>query len=320
MNIELNRLNTFHSWPVSFIDKHQLARFGFFYYGPSDLVKCFFCKVEIGMWEEGDDVLTDHIRWSDRCPLILGFPTDNVAIDENLLREQLPPPVAGEDNGEDNNGEGEGEDVVGTETVIGFEGILFSDFFRNFTSQFPIIDPIDPEPNANPVHHTIHYMTELERLKSFVDWPKALKQKPEHLSDAGFFYTGKGDKVTCFSCGGCLKDWEPEDDPWEQHAMNYRNCEYLIQMKGVEFIEQLHQRKDVKNKEDKEEEKEKEEKEDGEKGDMIEKYCKICLENLQNTVFIPCGHVCTCVKCAFSVTKCPICREPYEKVIRIFYS
>jgi hypothetical protein len=52
-----------------------------------------------------------------------------------------------------------------------------------------------------------------------------LKQRPQELSDAGFYYSGKGDRVCCFSCGGGLKDWEEGDNPWEQHAISYGNSE-----------------------------------------------------------------------------------------------
>lgn len=29
---------------------------------------------------------------------------------------------------------------------------------------------------------------------------------------------GKKDTVQCFSCGGCLGNWEDGDDPWREHA------------------------------------------------------------------------------------------------------
>lgn len=31
-------------------------------------------------------------------------------------------------------------------------------------------------------------------------------------------YVGKRDIVQCFSCGGCLGNWEDDDDPWKEHA------------------------------------------------------------------------------------------------------
>lgn len=97
LKYEINRLNTFHNWNVSFIDKRTLAMLGFYSMNRSDLVKCYFCHVEIGMWEEGDDVLADHIRWSPRCDFIQRKQTNNVAIDTELLEKALqnitPPPI-----------------------------------------------------------------------------------------------------------------------------------------------------------------------------------------------------------------------------------
>lgn len=96
LHIEQNRLRTFDDrWDrcqVDYINKTELAMLGFYYYGPCDLVKCHFCSVEIGMWEEGDDVLHDHIRWSySQCPFITNYvTTNNVPIDELRLRQRLP--------------------------------------------------------------------------------------------------------------------------------------------------------------------------------------------------------------------------------------
>lgn len=44
---------------------------------------------------------------------------------------------------------------------------------------------------------------------------------------AVLLFVGPGDKVQCFQCGGNLRDWEPEDDPWEEHKRWYANCAYI---------------------------------------------------------------------------------------------
>lgn len=84
------------------------------------------------------------------------------------------------------------------------------------------------------------FAIETVRLQTFDEWPKTLKQRPKQLSDAGFFYTQKGDRVICFSCGGGLCDWVEQDDPWEQHAIWYDKCEYLRLVKGFDFINAVH--------------------------------------------------------------------------------
>ena len=44
------RRQTFHNWPVEFLDKKHLAAVGFYYTNFRDVVCCAFCKVELGEW------------------------------------------------------------------------------------------------------------------------------------------------------------------------------------------------------------------------------------------------------------------------------
>jgi hypothetical protein len=43
--------------------------------------------------------------------------------------------------------------------------------------------------SRGPMHPT--YNTGDARLRSYESWPRSLKQKPDKLSEAGFYYTGK---------------------------------------------------------------------------------------------------------------------------------
>ncbi|XP_037065442.1 baculoviral IAP repeat-containing protein 1a-like [Peromyscus leucopus] len=71
------------------------------------------------------------------------------------------------------------------------------------------------------------YQEEEARLESFENWPfYAHGTSPRVLSAAGFVFTGKRDTVQCFSCGGCLGNWEEGDDPWKEHAKWFPNSEY----------------------------------------------------------------------------------------------
>lgn len=80
------------------------------------------------------------------------------------------------------------------------------------------------------------FYTETLRLQTFEMWPKTLKQTPQELAAAGFFYTQKDDRVICFCCGGGLHSWEEKDDPWEQHVWHYGECEYSKLTKGAAYI------------------------------------------------------------------------------------
>lgn len=83
------------------------------------------------------------------------------------------------------------------------------------------------------------YQTEETRLQSFKNWPfYAHGISPLDLSAAGFVFTGKRDTVQCFSCGGCLGDWEEGDNPWKEHAKWFPKCEFLQSKKSSEEIAQ----------------------------------------------------------------------------------
>lgn len=356
-NNEQARLETFNNWNVSFIDKRKLALLGFYYIGPNDMVRCYFCGVEIGAWEESDDVLNDHKRWSPNCNFINGNSTNNVPIDAELLDQTLPPHT-------------DSEPVDDSMQYLNYFRSLepreTDDVYmlqpRNFIRGGGYSTPLNTSPRLAtqnsfengrykyPEHP--EYAVEANRLKSFEDWPKAMKQKPQQLSDAGFFYTGKGDRVACFSCGGGLKDWEQSDDPWEQHGMWYEKCEYVKLVKGTQFINKLEEKKrqQLAKSEENELKSSREHlscsndtnksvhnlaesskdkvssnadefyEDDEKKGIHEKKICKICFNAQYDTTFYPCGHIIACAKCASSVTKCPCCRQPFTNVIKVYFS
>uniref|UniRef100_A0A8C1CSF2 RING-type E3 ubiquitin transferase n=1 Tax=Cyprinus carpio carpio TaxID=630221 RepID=A0A8C1CSF2_CYPCA len=79
------------------------------------------------------------------------------------------------------------------------------------------------------------------RLSSYQNWPPGAPVQPDALARAGFFYTGHGDNVKCFFCDGGLRNWEPGDDPWQEHAKWFPQCEYLLQSRGREYVSNVQQ-------------------------------------------------------------------------------
>ncbi|MBN3310617.1 BIRC3 protein, partial [Amia calva] len=81
--------------------------------------------------------------------------------------------------------------------------------------------------------------TEEARLTTFHNWPTSASVQPEILARAGFFYTGHGDNVKCFYCDGGLRNWEPGDDPWQEHAKWFPRCEFLLQARGRDYVSNI---------------------------------------------------------------------------------
>uniref|UniRef100_A0A8D9ECF1 Death-associated inhibitor of apoptosis 2 n=1 Tax=Cacopsylla melanoneura TaxID=428564 RepID=A0A8D9ECF1_9HEMI len=50
------------------------------------------------------------------------------------------------------------------------------------------------------------------------------------------------------------------------------------------------------------------------------RLCKICMDKEVGVVLLPCGHLVTCVVCASSLPRCPVCRENIKATVRTFLS
>ncbi|AJD09274.1 inhibitor of apoptosis protein 3 [Condylorrhiza vestigialis mutiple nucleopolyhedrovirus] len=179
---------------------------------------------------------------------------------------------------------------------------------------------------SGPVHPK--YGTKSARLETFVDWPLSLKQKPEQLAEAGFYYTGKGDKVKCFHCDGGLKDWESTDEPWHEHARWFDRCTYVRLVKGYDYVQRVLSEACVIKKEENSDRVEQSAKfdEPQENNDRVKQFvdvpenkmCKICFNAEKTVCFDPCGHVLACGKCAAVLKNCPMCRAKILNAIRIY--
>ena len=50
------------------------------------------------------------------------------------------------------------------------------------------------------------------------------------------------------------------------------------------------------------------------------KQCKVCMERDACIVFIPCGHLISCMECSPGLHNCAICRIPVKSTIRTYFS
>lgn len=334
MKYEQNRLDSFNhpSW-TRFMDRKKLARCGFYYFGEEDHVRCAFCGVEIGQWVCGDDCETDHQRWGFMCPFLRGIKVGNIAINPSTAAPTRP----------------HSEDFyygrIGVEIRPHSVSEEYEPTIQTINNENIRIESLKANLHSGPIH-TI-YATEQSRLATFKDWPRSLKQKPKELAEAGFYYTGHGDKTTCFHCGLGLKDWDENDDPWEQHARWYSKCSHVVLNKSIEFIQQVlntqppHLRRDaalelIRNN----------------SGEISAEpsvssiipvsealtvgtsnsgsnpsppgdegcLCRICYLERWDVLFLPCKHALACKKCAPLLATCPLCREPITATLRIYPS
>lgn len=329
MKSEKDRLSTYLNWPNHNISPKELAKAGFFSTQFEDSVRCAFCRVEVCRWEEGDNAMADHQRWSNTCPFIRGLDVGNIPLDPNDPSASEPPKASFD--------------------TCGRYGIEIRPNSVSESEQNINLNKLGITPSKSPSFPM--YATTESRMRSFTEWPPSIKQKPEELADAGFFYIGKGDQTMCFSCGGGLKDWLEGDDPWEQHARWFTKCSYVLMVKGREFVTEVTSRLPAILSPQQGSELRVNEagapsttaavhpavtivaEETASQAAVVVataapkhekvddgRLCKICYTEELGVVFLPCGHIVACVKCAPSLTTCAVCRQPFTATVRAFLS
>ncbi|KDR19613.1 death-associated inhibitor of apoptosis 1-like [Zootermopsis nevadensis] len=329
---EAERLKTYEKWSIVFMDPHALSAAGFYYTNQGDVVQCVFCGVQVGQWEEGDAPFTDHQRWAPSCGFVRGMPVGNIPINSD---------------GHPETQESRSYDVCGPFLEFrpnsGPERAVSRGLYHN------LLTPEELQKyGINQSHGPMHpsYNTYDSRVRSYENWPRSLKQKPDKLSEAGFYYTGNGDQTVCFHCGGGLKDWGETDDPWVEHAAWFPKCVYVVLNKGRESIRECHRPKesdvrvqdlknllgDLQKTEASSSSSSSSSKEpslkastvqaNGSHGKVIDdaRVCQICYVEERGVLFLPCGHLVACVKCAPSLSTCAVCRQPFTGTVRAFLS
>ncbi|XP_023710520.1 baculoviral IAP repeat-containing protein 3 isoform X2 [Cryptotermes secundus] len=219
---EAARLESFRSWPISFIvAPERLARAGFFYLQQGDKVQCAFCSGVLINWEAGDDPSKEHRRHFPSCPLHFNIPVGNIPLGEST--------------------DGMQQYQSAHRNITLRELRPFSGPERNVVSEGRLTKRDDMSELGIQTHHGPRhpkYSTVESRLRTYTDWPSDTCQTPQQLAQAGFYHVGTSDHVRCFHCDGVLRHWDPEDDPWTEHARWFSRCGYVRLVKGDEFVQQ----------------------------------------------------------------------------------
>ncbi|KAM9274031.1 E3 ubiquitin-protein ligase XIAP isoform 1-T5 [Morus bassanus] len=201
------RLRTFVEFPPGCpVSASALARAGFVYTGEGDKVKCFSCDTTVEGWAPGDAAVERHKKLSPNCKFI----TESAFLENNI------DPLA-------QNYQHRTENASSNSALpctLGDPSDVEADYLLR-TRQV-----VDMSDNWYPKHPAM--CSEETRLKSFHSWPLNGQLTPKELANAGFYYTGVGDQVACFCCGGKLKNWEPGDRAWSEHKRHFPKCFFVL--------------------------------------------------------------------------------------------
>ncbi|XP_061193488.1 baculoviral IAP repeat-containing protein 3-like [Saccostrea echinata] len=246
MRYEWLRIKSFSTFPLNSSQSSvRLARSGFYFTGKNQECVCFSCGLHHSNWTR-ENITELHKKLSPSCRHVHGKEDTNVPVGSSesnhtnhLYSESI---CSGVNN---KHAAPHAQQISGKPLKQPSGG--YSPYAQNNPSLSGLFQPCTPQPNhlkeaLEPLGIVVDrpkypsYSVLATRISSFQQWPSHLTQTPRDLSLAGFFYAGYGDYVRCFFCGGGLRNWEPGDDAWVEHARWFPKCPFLIQNRGQDFV------------------------------------------------------------------------------------
>ncbi|XP_066586499.1 death-associated inhibitor of apoptosis 2 isoform X2 [Prorops nasuta] len=284
------RLRTFREWPEHLKQTPEmLAESGFYYVGIEDQVRCFHCDGGLRNWETTDDVWTEHAKYFPQCGfvvLVKGHEFIKKCCDERQI-------FAG-------TSEAVGEDVVGMPPST-----LPAILPRNVQEVTESV--LEELLNSIPAMSALEIGLQIGRVK------RALKRRLELV---GIPYTNANQLIE-----DVLHEQRMEEDASDSDTndvlVDINETNETSESKETSepdvIKESTSTEKDSKSSDDSSLEEENRRLKEA-------RLCKICMDREVGVVFLPCGHLATCVHCAPSLNHCPLCRQEIRATVRTFLS
>jgi len=267
---ERYRMTTFSKFPKNVpVDVSSLARNGFVYTGFRDRVKCFSCGVIVEQWNASDDPSAKKWHFLN-CEFYTGVQKSNKPAG-NRLRHLLHPTssVPHSSNHQERDAADSRSSSSPTTShqqqltqthqpsnestsqihanlvIVNNHASLSSNLTssgRTSQSSRSLSTTNQIFSCSNPVNP---HMRSLEsRVSTFRSrWQASrVRASPKQLAESGLYFLGERDRLKCWYCNGGLQNWEFNDDPWFEHAKWFPTCDFLLQMKGPDYVHDVARR------------------------------------------------------------------------------
>uniref|UniRef100_H2ZML1 RING-type domain-containing protein n=1 Tax=Ciona savignyi TaxID=51511 RepID=H2ZML1_CIOSA len=347
---EKDRLKSFLNWHENALDKKALARSGFFYLGNRDRTQCFNCMGVLKNWRPGDDINTIHSESFPTCryyrnlfremfPCIdpkrpsMKFYEDRISSFEGKWTHSGPPTIS------DIAKAGFFLFDVDASVRCWYCDVVVSDVSRQWSpweehaKQYPSCHFLLRNRGHNFVEAALSSVTDNEPEPALSMGSEIVANVVEMGFDPKFIKKvirrQIRDHSTCFATTDALLDAlvteendlidlgssSSSDDDEEGCAIML--CCFIYRM-GVDIHNEglhslSHQTIVLSPEEERRVQSELRRLRD-------EKRCKVCLDRDAEMVFIPCGHLSTCLICTQSLRQCPVCRMKINRSYRTFPS
>ncbi|KAJ8922023.1 hypothetical protein NQ315_008662 [Exocentrus adspersus] len=285
------RLGSFVGWSSELLQTPDiLSQAGFYYEGLGDQVRCFHCDGGLKHWDPHDDPWTEHARWFPNCSFV------------KLVKGQEFVTASAVEHG---TGSGVRDSSQKVQNLRRRREVTERELQELMTSP-PALAALSIGLNVERVKRAIK--EKLEQTGKAYSQPDALVEAALNLqhdeedisNDQDPSHVNNGFREAVSSVlQSIVKDTEPRvvasasvvvDNPIGNSSDAAPRLE-----KTVSLEEENRILKEAR-------------------------LCKICMDGEVGIVFLPCGHLATCVNCAPNLEDCPVCRSSIKATVRTFLS
>ncbi|CAG5100992.1 Similar to Diap2: Death-associated inhibitor of apoptosis 2 (Drosophila melanogaster) [Cotesia congregata] len=328
------RLRTFQGWPDNLQQTpDMLSTAGFYYVGSGDQVRCFHCDGGLHNWEADDDPWTEHARWFPKCgfvSIVRGQDFIQHCIDN---RPPLDPLIF---LGVPENG----EDVGESSTSQPASSSSSSNSNSNSNSNSVRIRHEVTDTEVEELLHSAPAITALQLGLNLGRVKTALRQRLERF---GVPYTNSDQLIehvrrihlteennglenntetSSSELAALLSKVITVQSSSKSRSQGQNRSDIVKQLVPMSCNGESQEATVMSLKKDKRADAQTDNGplslEEENRRLREARLCKICMDREVSVVFLPCGHLATCVQCAPSLTDCPMCRQEIRATVRTF--
>ncbi|XP_076824917.1 inhibitor of apoptosis protein-like isoform X2 [Clavelina lepadiformis] len=351
------RISTFRApWPSDSLSPlNEVASAGFYYLGDGDNVCCWYCGIEVSNWATRNHAWKEHAKLHPSCQYLLR--NRGVEFVESVLTEMLSEEISCEEEctpsiaepsslSSMRSQEGTGHIQSGPDRLptppSSFQGQqgenLREELIRALNSELAAQAltmgftrrHIRKVVKRQVMNNSCNYQTMdafLEALitteQDLIDLSDEEEEEPvqetrsfqpsnsdlsfEDVDENADLYRGNEEVAS-------LRSAEPHSDP-SQVEEPEQETESVRSNEQVTSTEETFSSHSSVN-----EEEDRRQMQDHLRRLQDERRCKVCLDRDSDMVFVPCGHICSCMRCTQSLRRCPVCRKDIQRAYRTYKS
>ncbi|XP_037953728.1 uncharacterized protein LOC119683913 [Teleopsis dalmanni] len=312
------RLRTYTNWPIRDVQKPEsLAQAGLYYQNVDDQVRCFHCNIGLRSWQKEDDPWFEHAKWYPQCQfvkLVKGVnyvqSVQNITKQTSQLQHQASSSVMSIDEAMKTSPVLQalqmGIDIVSIRnatqkhlTLTGRPFDLVEDLVKVIFDERKYEDSSEHDENEGAGASIVKEVSRIiNSIFGDVDNSGASSSAETNICQlpmSSGTTTANANIISNVSSADTSNDVKTEDTSNNDCKNNIATVSDTVTCNSMSLEEENRKLKDAR-------------------------LCKVCLDDEVGVVFLPCGHLVTCVQCAPSVNHCPMCRTEIKGFVRTFLS